>query len=537
MPEIPLTQRPDLIRTAPVGRFIGGNGFQSAPISAREYISPGDGVNALGRGTAVALDAGAEFFRKAQEATDYVSAQEAHRFARNQIDAFHTELQSRTDYENFEKDYQDKLKAVEEGVQPLLEKASERGKMVFGQQLSDLTEGAAIKTRAISMQRRVTNDREALNSVIDDYIEKGNPEGARIEKKKGIKLGLFHPAESEKIDRRINAKTEFNGIAKSIQSGSAKIESEKLMERNKDGSYVNYPHIHENDRLNLKRVADNVTAANENQAHDYLRHNLMTGTLTEKMIDDMPVTQKAKDNFKEDLKQRNESIRKNELENQKAVWDETSTDISMQIYDAKFSGDKDERERQKAEILNTINEKKLPTKTRLELFKQLDSKFKTPKEAENKGLVYEAIKKKIKETYDAGFKDGNVVPGSGFAVRTIDSPFYKWKNDEYATPEQQFGAYVRLAQAWEDTYRDNPKMSPEQATQWFDQNFAQIIEPKVITNLQAEFSPKNGKPDTSFAVNLSTPSTQSNPSGEIVQDINGKAAVFDAQTKKFKRWK
>ena len=500
MPQIPLTQRPDLIQTAPAGRFMNGNAFQAAPIQAREYISPGAGVNALGRGVAGALDAGAEFFKKAQESTDYISTQEAHRFARNQIDAFHADLQNRTDYENFSKDYQEKLKSVEEGVQPFLDKASNPAKMMFQQQFSDLTEGAAVRTRAFAQQRMITNNREASMGLIEDRISAGDPEGAKVEKNKSISLGLFHSAESDKIDRQINSKIEFNGIAKAIQSGSAKIESGRLMEMNDDGSYKNYPNIHVNDRLNLKREADNVDIANENQASDYLRHEFMVGSLTQETIDKMPVSPKTKDNFTHDLKQRALEIKKGEYETKKAEWTDASEKLSFAIDREKFSDNKQKREAQKAKYLEMIENLNLPIKTRHALYNQLDTRFKEPKEAENKGLVYDTIKKKIKDAYESGFnKNGSTIPGSGFGVMTVDSPWHNWANDQYATPVQQYGAYVRLDQGWNEAYKNNPKMSPEESVQWFDTNYAIIRDPKVITNLQNVFAPKT---DFTFAEGL-----------------------------------
>lgn len=525
MPQIPLTQRPDLIQTAPAGRFMNGNAFQAAPIQAREYISPGAGVNALGRGVAGALDAGAEFFKKAQESTDYIATQEAHRFARNQIDAFHADLQNRTDYENFSKDYQEKLKSVEEGVQPFLDKASNPAKMMFQQQFSDLTEGAAVRTRAFANQRRVTNDKAVNNGFIDDAIEREDLPGAEAALNKGVQLGYYMPAELEQKKRSISTEVEFVSARKIIDKDNDPEMREKLLAKDDKGEFVNWKGITVKNRDRLANYADKKYTEYSNALMPAMAVKLDEGELSHEEIDSSKLSKDDKAKLHRAVFKYDEELMKR-VNNESVKADEdlikfNTNAVELKIHEYDWSNDESERAKQVKEWQGKVYALELPAKETRTTLEYLERKSKESF-AYQRDYTYKLGKKMISDAANIGiqlpeYQTSVFNPKSWFTggkIKLITDP--DGMGNKKASTQDQIKNLVTISRWWDSYYKDHPEIKENDVEEIIQGKVRSIYTGVAVENLQNEFAPKTGKPDTSAAVNLATPSAP--PAGKEIKE-------------------
>lgn len=499
MPQIPITQRPDLNPVNPIGQFVNGSAFQAMPISAREYISPGDGVAALGRGIANVLDAGADFSRKSQAATDYLAEQEANRFARTQLDEFGKDLETRTDYENFDRDYKEKIKSVGEGYQVFMEKVSPQHKEIMKQKLLDISENGRVGVHAISNQRKVTNDRESNNAIVQDYIDRGDTGGAKAAVSNGIKLGLYHPAEQETWNRHIESTATFLGIQKTIDAGTDPDMADKIVARDGKGEFVNFKNANGTSAISiqnrhlLENYAKDKYSEYANTVRSEMTDKLNSGELMQSDIDASKLKLKDKNWFNSALKKQNQEWLKTELadmsaedklraEDEKTAVKFNVDTAKLKLCEQEWSDDPGERANEIKTWQDKIYGMNLdPGETR-ELLKTIDSEVRDNK-AYQEDPVYGQGKKYITEAYNKGIK----LQGYWTKKKLISDP--DGFGNKQSSKEFQAARFSDLTRWWNSTYKNNPGMKPEEATRLIQNEVRKIYEGTVKSYLSNAFAP------------------------------------------------
>lgn len=494
MPQIPIAQRPDMAFTQDIGpqpvspagwRSLPSNFAQSAESSAAEMIQ---GIGAAASGI---LNAGAEFLKKSQDAADYDAFHEARRFAKTEFDKFHSDIQTRTDYDNFEKDYLETAKRVDEGVKPFLDKAGNHAKRVISQDIADMSADMGVNTRAIGRQRKIIDLKNSAVNQINWYVDHDDIAGASARIAEADKSGLLFPGEVEQLKNNVQERQECNNIAKSIDSGNAGIVFDQLKERDESGKYKNFGKLSEKSRLALLGYADRKKTEYENNVKDSLVEMLNNGELTEDVINSYPIKQGVKNELIKSVRQQSkefwadvEKEAESVLKEQEAAWTDEAESLAFDIVREEWSDKPEDRQKQYGEYQDKILSLNVDEAKKKTLWMSLKSSFEAkekPDSSYQSGFVYKAMVDMLKKSYDAG----------RFKVMLKDRtwPIFNVYSDE---AEQKI-RHVELLQKMDEMFKENPDISMEAAVKWGKEQLDALQSGKVKTFVESKFSPAIGR--------------------------------------------
>lgn len=344
------------------------------------------------------------------------------------------------------------------------------------------------------------------SSVIASALANNDFEYARNYLKETSDKKEFTADEQAKWTATIKERADYTDIRKIIDMNSDPEMATKLQERDEEGNFVNFAGKNEGG-LNISDHNRDVLAKYaQDKYNDYSTQTMkdMTARSVTEIIDPEEVTASGLNNQD---KQRMFSLIELQLKNLnnastpdgKLIYD--AADKKEQIYETKWSLDDSERLAQVAQMKREIHDMGLDAKERVTLGEYVDKVSK------------EHLTLSQNPVWEQGHK--LIIAANKAGKMFLDPPGWTSNRDDKIYQQE------KLAETniwWNSYFKTHPDLEPDKVTELIQARLKGINDGTVIKNLQDEFAPKTGsslgtsgswgKPNTSVAVNLSTPSNK-----------------------------